>query len=269
MDHVALRIPPSSSVDLASHPTRSEAAWSDTKEAGKERVKALARQLRDLQEVFYAEGTRRLLVVLQAMDTGGKDSTIRDVFGRMNPQGVKVTSFKRPTEAELAHDYLWRVHPHVPGDGEIAIFNRSHYEDVLVPRVDGLVSEEVWGRRYDHIRDFERLLFDEGTTIVKFFIHISKEEQAERLQARLDDPNKHWKFEAGDLATRKKWDDYQAAYAALLGETSTDYAPWHVIPGDRKWYRKLVIGEIMVGLMTSMDLRFPAPESGLEDIVIA
>ncbi|HLU30973.1 MAG TPA: polyphosphate kinase 2 family protein, partial [Acidimicrobiia bacterium] len=141
MDHVALRIPPSSSVDLASHPTRSEAAWSDTKEAGKERVKALARQLRDLQEVFYAEGTRRLLVVLQAMDTGGKDSTIRDVFGRMNPQGVKVTSFKRPTEAELAHDYLWRVHPHVPGDGEIAIFNRSHYEDVLVPRVDGLVSE--------------------------------------------------------------------------------------------------------------------------------
>lgn len=268
MVHDSLRVPPNTSVDLSAYPTWSDTAWAGTKDAGQERVKALARQLREFQEVFYAGGSRRLLVVLQALDTGGKDSTIRDVFGLMNPQGVKVTSFKRPTEKEYAHDYLWRVHPHVPGDGEIAIFNRSHYEDVLVPRVESLVPEEVWMRRYAHIRDFERLLFEEGTTIVKFFIHISKEEQAERLQARVDDPNKRWKFELGDLATRQKWDEYQKAYAVLLGETSTDYAPWYVIPGDRKWYRKLVIGEIMVDLMTAMDLQYPPAEEGLEGLVI-
>jgi PPK2 family polyphosphate:nucleotide phosphotransferase len=201
------------------------------------------------------------------MDTAGKDSTIRDVFGRMNPQGVRVASFKKPTARELAHDYLWRVHPHVPGDGEIVIFNRSHYEDVLVVRVDGLAPEERWRKRYDHIVEFERMLSDEGTTIVKFFIHISREEQAERLQARLDDPGKHWKFDPGDIETRKKWDDYMAAYAEMLGRTSTEFAPWYVIPGDRKWYRKLAIGEIVVGVMEGLGLEYPeAPD--LDGVVI-
>lgn len=267
MVHESLRIRPGTAVDLSRLPTRSDEAWSGTKAEGKERVKDLARQLADLQELFYADGRQRLLVVLQAMDTAGKDSTIRDVFGRMNPQGVKVTSFKKPTPQELAHDYLWRVHPHVPADGEIAIFNRSHYEDVLVPRVEQLVDEATWRRRYQHIVDFERLLFEEGTHIVKFFIHISKEEQAERLQARLDDPEKHWKFDLGDLDTRKKWDDFQAAYAAMIAETTTEHAPWYVIPGDRKWYRKLVIGEIMVDLIQSLELEYPRPDD-LSGVVI-
>lgn len=268
MRHEQLRVLPGQPVDLSEFPTRSHDAWSGSKAEGKARVKDLAKELSELQEVYYADGSRRLLVVLQAMDTGGKDSTIRDVFGRMNPQGVRVTSFKQPTHRELAHDYLWRVHPHVPGSGEIAIFNRSHYEDVLVVRVDEIAPESTWEKRYHHIVEFERLLADEGTRIVKFFIHISEEEQKERLQARLDDPDKHWKFSVGDLETRQKWDVFQAAYADALERTSTDFAPWYVIPGDRKWYRKLVIGEIMVDVLASMDLRYPENEDDLSNIVI-
>ena len=267
MSFEAFRVTPGTSVDLASWPTRSDVGWDRGKEEGKSRVEVLAARLAELQELFYADGGHRLLAVLQAMDTAGKDSTIRDVFGRMNPQGVRVASFKKPTARELAHDYLWRVHPHVPGDGEIVIFNRSHYEDVLVVRVDGLAPEERWRKRYDHIVEFERMLSDEGTTIVKFFIHISREEQAERLQARLDDPGKHWKFDPGDIETRKKWDDYMAAYAEMLGRTSTEFAPWYVIPGDRKWYRKLAIGEIVVGVMEGLGLEYPeAPD--LDGVVI-
>lgn len=269
MRHENLQVPSGSAVDLSEYSTMSDEAWAGTKKAGKDYVDDLANRLKDLQEVLYAQGERRLLVVLQAMDTGGKDSTIRDVFGEMNPQGVKVTSFGVPTDGELAHDYLWRVHPHVPGDGQIAIFNRSHYEDVLVVRVEALVPEERWRQRFDHIVAFEDLLADEGTRIVKFFIHISKEEQKERLQARLDDPEKHWKFNEGDLETRAKWDQYQAAYSEMLARTSTEFAPWYIIPGDRKWYRKLVIGEIMVDVMESLDLAYPSNEEDLSDIVIA
>lgn len=268
MRHGELRVVPGEGADLGSFPTRSEAAWDGSKSGGKSRVEDLARELAHLQRLFYADGSRRLLVVLQAMDTAGKDSTIRDVFGRMNPQGVRVTSFQVPTASELAHDYLWRVHPHVPADGEVAIFNRSHYEDVLVVRVEGLVPEETWRRRYGHVVEFERLLAEEGTTIVKFFIHISRQEQRERLQARLDDPDKHWKFDIGDLDTREKWDQYQAAYAEMLAETSTDFAPWYVIPGDRKWYRKLVIGEVMVDLLGSLDLAYPPSDHDLSQIEI-
>ncbi|HEU4750475.1 MAG TPA: polyphosphate kinase 2 family protein [Acidimicrobiia bacterium] len=268
MLHDSLRVRQGDGIDLDGFATRSEEAWDGDKASGKERVKDLANRLADLQDVFYADGTRRLLVVLQAMDTGGKDSTIRDVFGRMNPQGVTVASFKKPTPEELAHDYLWRVHAHVPADGQITIFNRSHYEDVLVVRVDGLVPEDKWRRRYAQIVEFEELLAEEGTRIVKFFIHISKAAQKERLQARLDESDKHWKFETGDLETRKKWDDYMAAYGEALGRTSTERAPWYVIPGDRKWYRKLVIGEIMVSVMEEMDLSFPSPEEGLAGVVI-
>ena len=264
MRHESLRVVPGR--PLSQFPTRQD--WPGSKEEGHERVLALARRLAELQDVFYADGRHRLLVVLQAMDTAGKDSTIRDVFGKMNPQGVKVASFKVPTRLELAHDYLWRVHPQVPGDGMITIFNRSHYEDVLVVRVEGLVDEERWRRRYRHIVEFERMLAEEGTTIVKFFIQISKEEQRRRLQARLADPDKHWKFDVGDLDTRARWDDYQAAYGEMLERTSTEFAPWYVIPGDRKWHRKLVIGEIMVDLLEAMGLRYPPAPEGLADLVI-
>lgn len=268
MIHDSLRVVPGTDVDLAAFPTRSDAAWEGDKRSGELHLGELAQRLADLQEVFYAHGRRRLLIVLQALDTGGKDSTIRAVFGAMNPHGVSVVSFRQPTPVELAHDYLWRVHPHVPGDAEIAIFNRSHYEDVLVVRVEELVPEERWRRRYDHIVAFEQMLAEEGTTIVKFFIHISRQEQKERLQARLDDPQKHWKFHRGDLATRARWDDYQTAYSEMLSRTSTVHAPWYVIPGDRKWYRKLVIGEIMVDLMESLNLAYPPPEDDLTDVVI-
>ncbi len=268
MAHDHLRVKPGTIVDLAALPTRSDADWAGDKKDGKKRAKELAKELRDLQRVFYADGSHRLLIVLQAIDTGGKDSTIRDVFGRMNPQGVKVTSFGVPTPPELAHDYLWRVHPHVPGDGQIAIFNRSQYEDVLVVRVANLVPEGRWRRRYDHIVAFEQMLADEGTTILKFFIHISKEEQKDRLESRLDNPDKNWKFNPADLDTRGRWDEYAAAYAEMLGRTSTARAPWYVIPGDRKWYRKLLIGEISVDLLRSLDLRYPTNSEDLSGIVI-
>ena len=263
-----LLVKPDSTVNLDQFETESDRLWSGDKESGKAKVKELAHELEVLQRVLFADGRRRVLVVLQAMDTGGKDSTIRDVFGRMNPQGVNVASFGVPTESELAHDYLWRVHPHVPGDGEIVIFNRSHYEDVLVVRVENLVSESRWRKRYQHIVDFERMLADEGTTIVKFFIHISKEEQKKRLESRLEDPSKHWKFNPSDLDTREKWDDYMAAYAEMLGRTSTTNAPWFVIPGDRKWYRKLVIGEVMVRLLGSLDLSYPDNADDLSDVTV-
>ncbi|MDH3755924.1 MAG: polyphosphate kinase 2 family protein [Acidimicrobiia bacterium] len=225
-------------------------------------------RLEELQELLYADGRHKLLVVIQATDTGGKDGTIRHVFDGVNPQGVRVASFKRPTDDELAHDYLWRVHRHTPRNGEIVIFNRSHYEDVLVVRVHGLVSGKQWQRRYGHIRDFERLLTDEGTTIVKFFLHISKDEQKERLQARLDEPEKHWKFDVADLKERNHWDDYQTAFADMLAETGTSDAPWYVVPADRKWYRNLVISTVLVDTLAALDLRFPDAEAGLDAIEI-
>jgi PPK2 family polyphosphate:nucleotide phosphotransferase len=207
-------------------------------------------------------------MVLQAMDTGGKDSTIRHVFDGVNPQGVKVANFKRPTREELAHDYLWRIHRHTPARGKIVVFNRSHYEDVLVVRVHNLVPPEIWKRRYDHINAFERMLVDEGTTILKFYLHISKEEQRERLQARLDRPHKRWKFNRGDLKERALWDDYMAAYEAMLSKTSTDWAPWYIIPSDRKWYRNLVIATILVQTLQGLDMQYPASADDLDGIVI-
>jgi PPK2 family polyphosphate:nucleotide phosphotransferase len=202
------------------------------------------------------------------MDTGGKDGVIRHVFNGVNPQGVKVAAFKRPTPQELAHDYLWRVHPHVPGDGEIAIFNRSHYEDVLVVRVHDLVPEERWSKRYEQINAFEKLLADEGTTIVKFFLHISKDEQRERLQARLDDATKHWKFSLGDLDERKLWDSYQGAYREAIARTSTEWAPWHVIPADRKWFRNLAISSVLVRTLEDLELAYPESEEDLTGVVV-
>ncbi|MEZ4640879.1 MAG: polyphosphate kinase 2 family protein, partial [Caldilineaceae bacterium] len=238
------------------------------KDEGKERFKDLNKRLEELQETLYAQGKHKLLIVLQALDTGGKDGAIRHVFDGVNPQGVKVVPFKVPTPIELAHDYLWRVHPHTPARGEMVIFNRSHYEDVLVVRVHNLVPEDVWSRRYEHINAFEKLLADEGTTILKFYLHISKPEQKERLQARLDDPSKHWKFRAGDLAERKLWPDYMAAYEAVLNRTSTEWAPWYIVPADRKWYRNLVISEVLVKTLEDLNLHYPESKEPLDGIVI-
>ena len=248
--------------------------WEPRYNGGLERAEAEARttalnlRLESLQELLYAQGKHKILIVIQATDTGGKDGTIRHVFDKVNPQGVKVASFKKPTEMELSHDYLWRVHQQTPGAGEITIFNRSHYEDVLVVRVHDLVPEKRWERRYDHINDFERMLVDEGTTILKFFLHISKDEQRERLQDRIDQPEKNWKFEMGDLAERELWGDYQKAFTAMLERTSTKHAPWWVIPADRKWFRNLLISEIVVDALESLDMTWPDPEQGLEGLVI-
>lgn len=240
--------------------------------AGKKETKIILRELNDrleeLQELLYAENKHKFLIVLQGMDTSGKDGTIRHVFEGVNPQGVKVASFKVPTPQELAHDYLWRVHPHVPGKGEITIFNRSHYEDVLVVRVHNLVPETVWMKRYEHINAFEKMLADEGTSILKFFLHISLEEQKERLQARLDNPDKHWKFSVGDLAQRKLWPQYIAAYEAVLSRTSTEYAPWYVVPADRKWYRNYVIARVIIDKLSGLNMAYPQAEDNLDEIVI-
>jgi PPK2 family polyphosphate:nucleotide phosphotransferase len=264
----SFRVPPGSEVDLASIDTRDTGGFEGGKKAGRLAGAALTERLEHLQEVLYAQGKHRVLIVLQATDTGGKDGTIRKVFDGVNPQGVKVASFKRPTPEELAHDYLWRVHPHVPANGEMVIFNRSHYEDVLVVRVHGLVPEERWSRRYDHINTFERMLADEGTTILKFFLHISRDEQRARLQARLDDPTKHWKFSLGDLDERKRWNDYQRAFEAALMHTSTEWAPWYVVPADRKWYRDLVVASVLVDTLERLGLEYPPPEDDLTGVVV-
>ncbi len=261
-------VTPGSTVDLSAHDPDSKAGFDGGKKEGKRELPELRSRLRNLQERLWAESSQALLVVLQGIDTGGKDGTIRHVFTGVNPQGVHVRGFGVPSEWELAHDYLWRVHMETPERGAITIFNRSHYEDVLVVRVKGLVPEEQWSRRYHHIREFERLLTDEGTRVVKIFLNISKDEQRLRLQERLDEPEKTWKFRRGDLADRELWDDYRAAFEAALTETSTEYAPWYVVPGHRKWYRNLVVSSILIETLEDMDPRYPEPEEGLEDVVV-
>jgi PPK2 family polyphosphate:nucleotide phosphotransferase len=238
------------------------------KTSAKEHLKRDRERLRELQEILYAQARHSLLIVLQATDTGGKDGTIRHVMRGVNPQGCRVANFKQPTPEELAHDFLWRVHKHTPARGQITIFNRSHYEDVLVVRVHNLVPEPVWRQRYEQINEFEQLLAESGTTILKFFLHVSKEEQKERLQARLDDATKHWKFNVGDLKERALWDEYVAAYEAALSRCSTELAPWFIIPANRKWYRNVVVARIIVETLEGLDLRYPAPEPGLGQVVI-
>ncbi len=228
----------------------------------------LAGELAGLQERLYAESSQALLVVLQAMDAGGKDGTVKHVFGGINPQGVTVTAFKVPTPEELAHDFLWRIHAKTPRHGFIGIFNRSHYEDVLVARVHELVPEKVWRRRYGHINHFEELLHDSGARVVKLCLHISREEQAKRLQARLVDPTKRWKFDPADLAERERWDDYAAAYEEAIRETSTEHAPWYVVPADRKWFRNWAVSRIVIETLADMDPRYPPPAEGLDTITV-
>jgi PPK2 family polyphosphate:nucleotide phosphotransferase len=257
------RVKPGQKVKLEDYDPADKSGWDGDKDSALERLQALKTELEALQGVLYAEGKHKLLVVLQAMDTAGKDGTIRVIFSGVNPQGVRVASFKGPTPAELAHDYLWRVHAQVPARGEIVIFNRSHYEDVLVVRVHSFVPPEVWSRRYRHIREFERMLAEEGVTILKFFLHIDLAEQKERLLERLNDPQKAWKFSSADLPERKLWPEYMKAYEAALEETSTEEAPWYAIPSNRNWYRELVISEILVKKLKSLDMKYPAPEADL------
>ncbi|MEZ5729959.1 MAG: polyphosphate kinase 2 family protein [Burkholderiaceae bacterium] len=234
--------------------------WRGGAARARKQTDGLRDQLLGLQERLFAESRQKLLVVLQAMDTGGKDGTIRRVFSGVNPNGIRVVRFGRPSELELAHDYLWRAHARVPERGQIVIFNRSHYEDVLVVRVNSLVPEQTWRRRYAHIRDFERMLVDEGTTILKFYLHIDRDEQRERLQARLDEPSKNWKFDEHDLVQRRKWDDYMLAFEDAIRETHTDEAPWYIIPANRKWFRDWAVMSILVDALGRMDPQYPKPD---------
>jgi PPK2 family polyphosphate:nucleotide phosphotransferase len=229
------------------------------------RVAKLGERMDALQNALFAESKRALLVVLQARDGAGKDSTIRRVFGRLNPLGCSVTAFKVPTALELSHDFLWRVHHAVPPRGYVGVFNRSHYEDVLVVRVHGLVPEEVWRPRYEQINQFERLLTANGVTILKFLLHISREEQRERLRERLEDPAKYWKFNPADLAERDKWDAYTHAYQDMLARTSTPEAPWYLVPADKKLPRDVLIAQVVVEALERMDPQFPGPPVGLEE----
>lgn len=228
----------------------------------------LQEKMRELQERLYAQSSQSLLIVLQAMDTAGKDGAIEKVFEGINPQGVRVAAFKAPTLVELMHDFLWRVHAQIPPKGYIGIFNRSHYEDVLIVRVNNLVARKVWEKRYDHINNFERLLADNGTRILKFYLHISKDEQKKRLQSRLDNPDKNWKFSIADLPVREQWDDYMAAYEAALTRCNTDFAPWYIVPANRKWYRDLFITRVIVATLEDMKPTFPPPEPGLDKVII-
>jgi PPK2 family polyphosphate:nucleotide phosphotransferase len=253
-------VKPNAKVDLAEWDPEDSSLFKDKKKDAETLIKGLVKELAKMQELLYAEHKHKVLIILQAFDTGGKDGTIRHVFSGINPSGIRVASFKVPTQRELDHDYLWRVHEQVPGTGEIVIFNRSHYEDVLVVRVHNLVNKETWSKRYDQINYFERLLAEEGTTILKFFLNIDKEEQKERLLARLDEPNKRWKFNPNDLQERDQWNEYKKAYEEAIQKTSTKWAPWYIIPSNRKWYRNLMISSILVNKLKSLNMSYPEQE---------
>jgi PPK2 family polyphosphate:nucleotide phosphotransferase len=251
----AFRIAPGDKVHLDKIDPSGTPSYDGDKSGAKEVIEQLTVQLDGLQERLYAGHKHSILIILQGMDTCGKDGTIEHVFEGVNPQGVRVANFKAPTPNELAHDYLWRVHREAPAKGEIAIFNRSHYEDVLVVRVHELVPEKVWQKRYKQINNFERTLTEEGTIILKFFLHISMDEQKQRLIDRLDEPEKHWKFNPDDLKERALWGDYQKAYEDAIEETSTEFAPWYIIPANRKWFRNLVIASILTKTLKDLDLQ--------------
>jgi PPK2 family polyphosphate:nucleotide phosphotransferase len=247
-------------VDLSDDAAKKPRKLPQKKEELVEETRKLVLRLDELQQALYAEGTRSLLVVFQARDAGGKDGVIRGVFGPLNQIGTHVSSFNAPTEDELARDYLWRIHAAVPPRGTIGIFNRSHYEDVLVVRVRKFAPEEVWRRRYDHINAFERMLSDEGITVLKFFLHVSREEQKERFLERLEDPAKNWKFRAGDLDDRALWDEYNEAYEDALSRCSTEWAPWYLVPADSKKARDLMVAQVVVDALERMNPQFPAPD---------
>ena len=266
-DYPRYRAEPAERLSLADVDPDESEHYRKKKDVLKE-LEAQRKRIRDLQERLYAENRQGLLVVLQAMDTGGKDGTIKHVFGGVNPQGCRISSFKAPSAEEANHDFLWRYHKSAPARGRIGIFNRSHYEDVLVVRVKGIVAEEVWRERYGLINAFERNLASNGITVLKFFLHISKDEQKRRLESRLADPDKRWKFSKNDIKERAFWDDYQAAFEDAINECSTDHAPWYVVPANKKWYRNLVVARTIADTLEAMDPQFPPAEQGLENVTI-
>ncbi len=250
-------VKPRAKVHLEQIPTRYEGPLD--KEHAHTLLAYQHQRMKDLQERLYAEGKQALLVVFQAMDAAGKDSTVRHVFNPLDAAGCHVTSFKAPSKEELAHDYLWRVHQHAPARGDLAVFNRSHYEEVLIVRVKGWQPDKVWKRRYDHINNFETMLSDEGTKVIKFFLHISKDYQKQRLQRRLDRPEKHWKFNPEDLLERTHWDDYQRAFQDVFEKCSTKQAPWYIIPAERRWFRNLAVARIVADTLEAMSPKLPQP----------
>jgi PPK2 family polyphosphate:nucleotide phosphotransferase len=241
---------------------------SGLKDEDKARLLEIGAKLDTQQECLHAQQKRRVLLVLQGMDTSGKDGTIRAVFHDVDPLGLRIVPFKAPTPVELAHDFLWRVHSQAPAAGELTIFNRSHYEDLLVPTVLGALDEEAFAQRCCHIRQFEELLAYSGTAIVKCMLHISKDEQRERLQARIDDPSKHWKFDIADLDARKQWDKYQAVYQDALAATSTEYAPWYVIPADSKTHRNVMVAELLLRTFEALKLEYPPAKESLKGVKV-
>ena len=261
-------VKPETKVKLSKWDPSATGDFTGGKKKGLAQLEKLNGKLEVLQELLFAEHQHKLLVVLQAMDTGGKDGVIRRVFDGVNPAGVRVASFKAPTPEELEHDYLWRIRKQVPDKGEMVIFNRSHYEDVLVVRVHNLVPPIVWSQRFDQINEFERTLAENGTTILKFYLHIDLDEQKERLQARLDDPAKRWKFRLGDLEERKLWPAYMQAYEDVLSKTSTEYAPWYIVPANHKWFRDLVISSVLVETLVGLKMKYPESEENLDGVVI-
>jgi len=262
-----LRVEPGHRAEIANRETDDTLGFAD-KQAGKRRLDELHERLDVLHHRLFAEGRSSLLLVLQGVDGSGKDGVIRTVFTGLNPQGCRVTSFRAPTSTELAHDYLWRLHAALPARGEIGIFNRSHYEDVVAVRMLDLAPEQVWERRPGHIREWERMLTDEGMFIVKVFLNISKEEQRRRFQERIDDPEKRWKFRADDLKVRERFDDYVAAWDEVIGETSTEWAPWYVVPADRSWVKAVAVATLLVRALEEIDPKLPEPEPGVEGLTV-
>lgn len=262
-----LRVAPGSAPEIASRDPDDDLGLGD-KDATKVARRGLTQRLGELQARLFAEGTRAVVLVLQGLDAAGKDGVIRSVFSDVSPQGVRVTSFRAPTETERAHDYLWRVHAMLPPRGIVGVFNRSHYEDVVAVRMLELAPEAVWRRRPGHIRELERMLTDEGTTLVKVFLNVSRDVQRERLQERVDDPAKRWKFRRDDLDVRRRFDEYVQAWEEVIGETSTDWAPWHVVPADRNWVKSTAVARLVVDALEALDPQLPDPEPGLEGLVI-
>lgn len=262
------RIRPGTKVKLADFDPSGETELAGDKERGLALLEQMKTDLQELQSKLYAERRHRLLIILQGMDGSGKDGTVRSVFSGIDPHGFRVISFKSPTSAELDHDYLWRVHREAPAKGEIAVFNRSHYEDVIAVKVKNLAPKAIWEKRFDHIVNFERMLTDEGTTILKFFLHISREEQRRRLQARLQNPEKHWKFNPEDIADRRLWPQFSDAYEEVLSRTSTAEAPWFVVPANRKWYRNAVLSSIVTETLGKLELKYPSPTWDLSKVTV-
>ncbi len=263
-----VRVAPGSPAGLARRDPADLLGIADGKRRGRARAEKAAARIAELQPLLWAEGKRSVLVVLQGIDASGKDGATKSLLLGVNPQGTQVTSFKSPTSTELAHDFLWRIHAALPARGVIGVFNRSHYEDIVTTQALGLISGKEATRRIHAVNAFERHLVEQGTTIVKAFLHLSKDEQRERLQARIDTPEKHWKMELGDLETRKRWDDIHRFYEHAIGATSTDHAPWHVIPADRKWLRDVILGELVASALEQMDPRVPPPKPELKGLVV-